>query len=189
MVCVRLPWFWHALIPIFPFRENHSSSSALFGLNLRVLRTLHTSKFHGNASFPYALMVGFEFLSQECPSVLFFFARLGVFLEYSSDQHPQVGLFVSCFSAIRPILLSLYLIIHQFLIKYHSEMTTIENWVDDVWSSKLEIGLSSNVESLSKAVDTAASRFPSSSSSVPIYALSESCSLKEKHLNGFRKRF
>ena len=63
MACVKLPWFWCTLIPIFPFRENHSSSSTLFGLNFRVLRNPHTSKFPGKASFPYALMVGFEFLN------------------------------------------------------------------------------------------------------------------------------
>ena len=68
-------------------------------------------------------------------------------------------------------------------------MTTIENRVDDVRSSELETGLSSNAESLSKVVDTATSKLPSSSSSPPLLALSESCSLKEKHLNGFRKRF
>ena len=99
VVCVRLPWFWRALIRSFPFRENCSSSSALFGLNFRALRNIHSSKFPGKTSFSYALMVGFEFLSQECPSVSFFFTRLRVFLEYSSGRCPQVGLFVS--SALR----------------------------------------------------------------------------------------
>ena len=61
--------------------------------------------------------------------------------------------------------------------------------VDDVRSSKLEIGLSSNADSLSKVVDTADSKLPSSSSSPPLHALSKSCSLKEKNLIGFRKRF
>ena len=53
-----------------------------------MLRNLHTSNFLGKTSFPYALMVGFEFVSQECPSISFFFARLGVFLEYSAGRHP-----------------------------------------------------------------------------------------------------
>ena len=108
VACVKLPWFWRALIPIFPFRENRSSSSAVFGLNFGVLRNPHTSKFPSKASLSYVLMVGFESLSQECPSVSFFFARLGVFLEYSSSRCPQVGLFVPRFSALRPVLLSLY---------------------------------------------------------------------------------
>ena len=123
-----------------------------------MLRSLHTSKFPGKASVPYALMVGFESLSQECPSVSFFFARLGVFLEYSSNRCPQVGLFMSRFSALRLVLFSLYRLICQSLIKHYSEMTTIEYRVDDVRSSELETGLSSNAESLSKAVDTATSK-------------------------------
>ena len=68
-------------------------------------------------------------------------------------------------------------------------MDTIQYRVDDVWSSKLEIGLSSNADSLSRVVDIVVSKLPSSSSSHPLHALSESCSLKESHLKGFRKRF
>ena len=68
-------------------------------------------------------------------------------------------------------------------------MASIEYRVNDVRSSKLETGLSSNVESLSKVVDTAASKLPSSSNSPSLHAFSKSCSLKEKHLNGFRKIF
>ena len=154
-----------------------------------MLRNPHTLKFPGKASFPYALMVGFEFLNHECPSVSFFFARLGVFLEYSSSRRPQVGLFVSHFSTLRPALLSLYPLICQSLIKHHLEMANIKYRVDDVRSSELETRLSFNVESLSKVVDIATSKLPLSSSSPSLHALSESCSLKEKHLNGFRKRF
>ena len=86
-------------------------------------------------------------------------------------------------------MLSLYPLIRQYLIKHHSERTTIEYRVDDVRSSELETRLSFNVESLSKAVDTAASKLPSSSSLPSLQALSESCSLKKRHLNDFRKRF
>ena len=68
-------------------------------------------------------------------------------------------------------------------------MDTIEYRVDDVRSSELETGLSSNADSLSKVVDTTTSKLPSSSSLPPFHALSESCSLKETHLFGFRKRF
>ena len=68
-------------------------------------------------------------------------------------------------------------------------MATIKYRVDDVRSSELETGLPFNTDSLRKVVDTAASKLPSSSSSLPLHALSESCSLKEKHLSGFRKRF
>ncbi|KAL0003073.1 hypothetical protein SO802_016854 [Lithocarpus litseifolius] len=68
-------------------------------------------------------------------------------------------------------------------------MFTIEYREDDVRLSELETGLSSNAESLCKVVDIATSKMTSSSSSPPLHALSEICSLKEKHLNGFRKRF
>ena len=128
-----------------------------------MLRNLHSSKFPSKASFLYALMVGFEFLSQGCLSVSFFFALLGVFLEYSSGRHPQIGLFMSCFSALRPILFFLYPQIRQSLIRHHSEMATIEYRVDGVRSSELETRLSSNIDSLSKVVDNTASKLPSSS--------------------------
>ena len=65
---------------------------------------------------------------------------------------------MSRFSALRLVLFSLYRLICQSLIKHYSEMTTIEYRVDDVRSSELETGLSSNAESLSKAVDTATSK-------------------------------
>ena len=68
-------------------------------------------------------------------------------------------------------------------------MDTVQYRVDDVRSSELETRLSSNADSLSKVVDTVVSKLPSSSSSRPLHALSESCSLKESHLRGFRKRF
>ena len=134
-------------------------------------------------------MIDFDFIRQECPSISIFIARLGVFLEYSSGRRPQVGLFVSCFTTFKSILLSLYPLIRHSLIKHHLEMTTVEYRENDVRSSELETGLSSNAESLCKEVDMAVSKFPSSSSSTPLHALSEFCSLKEKHLKGFRKRF
>ena len=68
-------------------------------------------------------------------------------------------------------------------------MDTVQYRVDDVRSSELETGLSSNAKSLSKVVDTVVSKLPSSSSSRPLHALSKSCSLKESHLKGFKKRF
>ena len=92
-------------------------------------------------------------------------------------------------SALKPVLLFLYPLIWQSLIKYHSEMDSIKYKENDVRSSELEMGLSSSAETLSKIVDTTISRLPSSSSSRPLHALSESCSLKESHLKGLRKRF
>ena len=72
----------------FPFLGKLSSSSALFGLNFKELRNFYTSHFPSKVSLLYVLMVGFEFFSQECPSVSFFFARLGVSLECFTGQHP-----------------------------------------------------------------------------------------------------
>ena len=134
-------------------------------------------------------MVDFDFIRQECPSISFFFARLRVYLEYSFGWRPQAGLFVSRFTTFKPVLLTRYPLICHSLIKNHLEMTTVENREDDVRLSELEIGLFSNVESLCKEVNTTVSKLPLSSSSTPLHALSEFCSLKGKQLKGFRKRF
>ena len=145
--------------------------------------------FSGKVLLYVYLMVDFDFFRQECPSISFFFARLGVFLEYPSSRNPQVGLFVSHFTPLKPILLCLYSLIRHSLIEHHLGMAIVECREDDVRSSKLETGLSSNAESLSKVVDIVASKLPSSSSSPSLHALFETCSLKESHLTGFRKRF
>ena len=116
-------------------------------------------------------MVGFEHLSQKCPSVSFFFTRLGFFLEHSSGWRPQLGLFVSRSSAIRPVLFTLYPLIRQSLVRYYLEMDPIEYRVDDVRSNELETSLSSNAESLNQLVDTAVSKLPSTSTSWPLLYL------------------
>ena len=53
-------------------------------------------------------MVDYTAIKLESPSVSFFFARLGVFLKYSSGWHPQVGLFMPHDCALRLVLLELY---------------------------------------------------------------------------------
>ena len=186
---VQFPRFLHALISFFLFRKNHSPSFALFVLDSSVLRNLHTLIFPGKASFPYILMIGFESVNQECPSISFFFARLGVFLKYSAGRCPQVGLFVPHTFVLKPVLFFLYPLIWQSLILYHFEMDSIKYRADNVRSSELETGLSSSAETLNKIVDTTVSRLPSSTSSCPLHTLSESCFLKESHLKGFRKGF
>ena len=123
------------------------------------------------------------------PLGLFFLCLIRSFLRIFVGRRPQVGLFVPRSSALKPVLLFLHPLIHESLIRHHSEMDTIQYRVDDVWSSELEIGLSSNADSLSRVVDIFVSKLPSSSSSHPLHALSESCSLKESHPKGFRKRF
>ena len=96
-------------------------------------------------------MVDFAFIRKETPSVLFFFARLGVFLESSSRRRPHVGLFVphDC-GAFRPVWIGLFPLIHHSLIAHHLEMTAIEYRDSDVRSSELETGLSSSGESTNK---------------------------------------
>jgi len=68
-----------------------------------------------------------------------------------------VDLFMPRSSTLKPILLFLYPLIWQSLIKYHSEMDSIEYKADDARSSELETGLSSSAETLSKIVDTTVS--------------------------------
>ena len=119
------------------------------------------------------LMVDFDFIKKETPSVSFFFARLGVFLESSGGRRPQVGLFVpwNC-GAFRPILIGLYPLFHCSLIAHHLEMTAIEYRDSDVKSSELETCLSSSGESFDKDFEIVMSKplsssKPSSSSKIP----------------------
>ena len=68
-------------------------------------------------------MVYLSLVRRECPSVSFFFARLGVFLEKSGRKHPRVRSFLprDC-AAFRPMLLDFYPLIRHSLISYHVEM-------------------------------------------------------------------
>ena len=105
---------------------------------------------YGKTHFP-PLMVDFDFIKKEIPSISFLFARLGVFLKSSGGCCPHIGLFVpqDC-GAFRPILISLYPLIHHSLIAHHLEMTAIEYRDSDIRSSELETGLSSSGESTDK---------------------------------------
>ena len=115
---------------------------------------------YGKTPFP-PLMVDFDFIKKEIPSVSFFFPRLGVFLESSGGCHPHVGLFVprDC-GAFRPVLISLYPLIHHSLIAHHLEMTAIEYRDSDVRSSELETSLSSSGESTDKDFEIVVSKPP-----------------------------
>uniref|UniRef100_A0A7N2RB25 Pentatricopeptide repeat-containing protein n=1 Tax=Quercus lobata TaxID=97700 RepID=A0A7N2RB25_QUELO len=136
---------------------------------------------------------------KEAPSVSFFFARLGVFLESSGGRHPQVGLFVpqNC-GAFRPILIGLYPLLRHSLIAHHLKMTAIEYRDSDIRSNELETGLSSSSESSDKDSEIVMPKPSSSSkpsfsskipsSSIPFHALSESCLLETRHLKSIYKR-
>ena len=72
-------------------------------------------------------MVDFDFIKKEAPPILFFFTRLGVFLESSSGRRPHVGLFVPRdYGALKPALISLYPLLCRSLIAHHLEMIAIE---------------------------------------------------------------
>lgn len=147
-------------------------------------------------------MVNFAFIRQETPSISFFFARLGVFLEFSGGHRPQVGLFLplDC-GAFRPVLTSLFPLILRSFISRHLEMTVIKYRDTDVRFSELETDLSSSSESSDKDFEVvmpkpssssklhSSSKPSSSSSSIPFHALSKSCFLEERHLKSIRKRF
>ena len=147
-------------------------------------------------------MVDFAFIRKESPSVSFFFARLGVFLESFGGHRPHIGLFVprDC-GAFRLVLTSLFPLIRRSLITHHLEMIAIEYRDSDVRSSELETSLSSSGESTGKDFEIVVSKPPSSSkpfssskpssssSSIPFHAFSKSCLLESRHLKSIRKRF
>ena len=109
------------------------------------------------------LIVDLDFIRKEAPSVSFFFARLGVFLESSGGCHPQVGIFVPLnYGAFRLVLIGLCPLLRHSLIAHHLEITAIEYRDSDVRSSELETGLSSSGESSNKDFEIIMSK-PSSS--------------------------
>ena len=116
------------------------------------------------------------------PSISFFFARLGVFLESSSGQRPPLGLSASWVCALKPVLLELYPLIHQSFIWHHLNNEMVKERVD-VRSSELDRGLSSNDNPIGVEVDTTTSKPSSSSQPKPFHVL------KEKNIRRFRKRF
>ena len=115
---------------------------------------------YGKTDFP-PLIIDFDFNKKETPSVSFFFARLGVFLESFGGRCPHAGLFVprDC-GAFRPILISLYPLICHSLIAHHLKMTAIEYRDSDVRSSELETGLLSCGESTDKDFEIVVSKPP-----------------------------
>ena len=151
-------------------------------------------------------MVDLSLVGRECPSVSFFFARLGVFLEKFSRKHPRVGSFLphDC-AAFRPVLLNFYP-----LISYHVEMgdREIEARVGESESSSssssdfvFEITLAKPSSSLRPSVPSklpkcltpsrnrSSLQASSSSSVTPFHALFEEYFLDGKDLESIRGRF
>lgn len=132
------------------------------------------------------LMVDHTTISLGFPSVSFFFARLGVFFEYSGRRHPRVGLFMSREYALRSVLLELYPLIYQSLIWYHLASEMVEERL-----SELGMGFLPSNDPMGIEEDVTMSK-PSTSSiprSKPFQALIEECVLEWKHLKNLRKRF
>ena len=129
-------------------------------------------------------MVDHTAVSLGSPSVSFFFARLGVFLEYSSGRRPHIGLFVSRECALRLVLLELYPLIHHSLIRYHLAKEMVEERL-----SELGMGLSSSNDHVGIEEDVTMSKPPTSSLSKPFQALIKECVLEWKHLKNLRKHF
>ena len=63
-------------------------------------------------------MVDYSAIRLDSPSISFFFARLGVFLESLNGQRPLVGLFVHRVCALRSVLLELYPLICTYLVSF-----------------------------------------------------------------------
>ena len=152
-------------------------------------------------------MVDLSLVRRECPSVSFFFARLGVFLEKSGRKHPRVGSFLprDC-AAFRPVLLNFYP-----LISYHVEMgdreiearvgesdsssSSSNNFIFEITPAKPSSSLRSSVPSKLPKRSTPSScnrsslRASSSSSVTPFHALFEEYFLDGKDLESIRGRF
>ena len=155
-------------------------------------------------------MVDLSLVQCECPSVSFFFARLGVFLEKSYGKPPLVGSFLPHdYAAFRLVLLDFYPLIRHSLISYHVEMgdKEIETGVSESESSSssssdyvFEITLVKPSSSLRPSVPSklpksftsssrnrSSLRVFSSSSVTSFHALSKECVLDD--LESIRGRF
>lgn len=98
-------------------------------------------------------MVDYSFIRQEAPSISFFLARLGVFLEYSCGSCPQASLFASHVCALRLVLFKLYPLIFQSLILYHLPTEIVA----EIRLNDLDKGFSSSDEPMGKEIDTVVS--------------------------------
>ena len=120
-----------------------------------------------------------------CPSVSFFFARLGASLGTSRVFLPSVANFFSEGSSLGVVLGSLFLLLCQS-IDWFKGLLSEQKAMSEVRSSELETGLSSNNNPMGVEVDTAVS--------VPrevrdFHTLGEVCGLDDETLSRFRDRF
>ena len=92
---------------------------------------------------------------QRCPSVSFFFTRLGAYLGSFSSHCPPIEGFVSRDSSLGLVLVDLYPLLHQSL-NWFKEMVGEREVVSEVRSSELEMGLSSSDDPVEEEGDTVA---------------------------------
>ena len=112
--------------PSYSFSSSSCIVFEVWSFQKRKLLHIHI-QYNKTPLLKAPLMVDFSFVRQESPSISFFFARLGVFLECSGGHFPQVGLFLPrYYVAFRPVFITLYPLIRRSLIAHHLEMTTIE---------------------------------------------------------------
>jgi len=127
---------------------------------------------------------------QLCPSISFFFARLGASLGSFNTHCPPIEGFISRGSCLGFVLADLHNLLHQPL-NWFKEMVGEREVVSKVRSSELEIGLSSSDDLVEAEVDTAASS-PSLRGRREVrsfHALREDCALDADTLFRFRDRF
>ena len=115
-----------------------------------------------------------------CPSVSFFFARLGVALGVSGDFLPLARDFVFAGCGLSVVIRELSPILGQSLAWFEGEIRRMAK----VWSSELETGLSSNGNLEGGDTAVSAPRVVRA-----FHALEEVCGLDEETMSRFKDRF
>ena len=127
---------------------------------------------------------------QLCPSISFFFARLGASLGSFNTHCPPIECFVSRDSSLGFVLADLHHLLHQPL-NWFKEMVGEREVVSEVRSGELETGLSSSDNPVEAKVHTAASSplLRGWREVRSFHALKEDCALDANTLFRFRDKF
>ena len=147
-------------------------------------------------AFSVSLMVDYSDIRITSPSVAFFFARLGVFIGFSSGHCPQIGDFTLGDNSLSLVLGDQYPLLCQSLGWFESVRGVLrkENMSSEVRFSDLEANLSSSAGMGGVETDTVvfvpSSSLPSVFASPrSFHALKEECFLREDSFLRFRDRF
>ena len=140
--------------------------------------------FLGFKPFPHLFLWFFMVSGSEvrviCPSVSFFFARLGVALGLSGDFLPLVGDFIFVGCGLSVVIGELSPILGQSLAWFEGETRRMA----EVWSSELETGLLSSGGPEGGDTAVSAPRVVRA-----FHALEEVCGLDEETVSRFKDRF